>query len=206
MIALADRRPSRSLGAFLDWGLPKDLLLPMAEQEKRVETRDWVVVFVFIDPQTDRIVASSRLNQHLSEEPPTYRHNQAVSLIVSGETPLGFKAIVENAHIGLIYKTDLAAPLKIGQKLQGYVRTVREDGKIDLALTQTGYKRVAPLTQQILEALAAQGGRLDLNDKSSPEAIMEAFSTSKKAFKQAVGALYKEQKIALEAGGIRLLK
>ena len=196
---------TRNLGAFLDWGLSKDLLLPLREQEKMVEIGDWVVVCVFIDPKSNRIVASTRLDQHLENTPPLYKHNDPVALIVSGKTPLGFNVIVENAHRGLLYTSDLSGPVKIGQKLQGFVRTVRADGKIDLALTPTGYKRVAPLTQQILEMLKEKGGHLPLDDKSPPEVIQEAFSTSKKAFKQALGALYKEKRIAFGNGGITLV-
>jgi len=198
---------TRSVGAFLDWGLSKDLLLPLREQEKRVATGDWVVVFIYVDPKSNRIVATSRLNQHFDKNPPVYKHNAPVSLLVAGETPLGFNVIVESAHRGLLYSSDLSGPVKIGQKLQGYVRTVRPDGKIDVALTPTGYKqRVPSLTEQIVEMLEAKGGRLALDDKSSPELIQKTFSTSKKAFKQALGALYKEKRIAFENGGIALLK
>lgn len=198
---------TRNIGAFLDWGLSKDLLLPLPEQEKPVKVGDWVVAFVFIDSKTNRIVASTRLNRHLAKTTPVYSHNQPVEIIVTGRTPLGFNVIVENAYRGLLYTTNLSGPVKVGQKLNGFVRTVREDGKLDVALTPTGYKRkVEPLTQQILEALKEKNGYLPLDDNSSPEAIQKAFSTSKKAFKQALGALYKEKQIAFGNGGITLLK
>lgn len=195
----------RNIGAFLDWGLSKDLLLPLGEQEKRVEPGDRVVAYVFVDPTTQRIVASTRLGRFLGKTPANYRHNQAVRLMVAGETSLGFSVIVDGAHRGLLYKNALSVPVSVGDQLQGYVRTVREDGKIDVALTPTGYKRINPLARQILERLEANGGRLELDDKSSPEAIMEAFSTSKKAFKQALGTLFKERRVAFENGGTKLL-
>jgi len=198
---------ARNVGAFLDWGLSKDLLLPLREQAKPVAGGDWVVAYIFIDPKTNRIVATTRLNSHFEKNPPFYKHNHPVQLLVASKTPLGWNVVVEGAYRGLLFSSNLSGPVKIGQKLQGYVRTVREDGKIDVALTPTGYRqKVTPLTDQILERLNAQGGFLGLDDKSSPEMIQKAFSTSKKAFKQALGALYKEKKITFENGGITLLR
>ena len=193
------------VGAFLSWGLSKDLLLPMREQAKRLNVGDWVVVFIYVDDKTDRIVASSRLNRHLNRTPPVYAEGQRVNLLVFDETELGFKAIVENAHLGLLYHTDLAAPLKLGQQIAGYVRTVRDDGKIDLSLDRAGYHRVAPLTQTILEALKTAGDSLPFSDKSSPEEIRDTFGVSKKAFKQAIGALFRDRQILIEDTGIRLV-
>jgi predicted RNA-binding protein (virulence factor B family) len=193
------------LGAFLDWGLSKDLLLPMREQAQRIEAGDAgkaVVAFIFLDRKTDRIVATTRLERHLDVTPPPYEEGQAVQLLIAGETPLGYKAVVEGAHGGLIYKSTLGSPLTIGQNLTGYVQTVRPDGKLDLSLDPAGYARIRPLTEQILAALQAKGGRLNFNDQSTPEAIRATFGTSKKAFKQALGALYRARKIRLVGDGI----
>jgi uncharacterized protein len=192
------------IGAFLDWGLTKDLLLPMREQARRVNVGDWVVAHVFLDEKTNRIVATTRLNRHLNRTPPRYQEGQSVNLLVMDETELGFKCIVENAHSGLLYHTDLAAPLAIGQKLTGYVRTVRPDGKIDLSLDRAGYHRVLPLTEKILAELTTHGGQLPYSDKTAPEEIREVFGVSKKAFKQAIGALFRDRLIVIEATGIRI--
>lgn len=192
--------PSR--GAFLDWGLSKDLLLPIREQDRRVEVGQFVVVYILVDERSDRIVASSRLNRHLNLTPPNYRANQPVKLLVIEPTALGYTAIVDRAHLGLLYHNELPAPIGTGEKLDGYVRAVRADGKIDLSLNPAGYRRVAPLKGQILDALTAAGGRLPYSDGSSPEEIWAAFACSKKAFKQAIGALFRERKIVIEERAI----
>lgn len=192
-------------GAFLDWGLSKDLLLPFREQEFAVQPGDWVVVYVGLDPKTNRIIASSRLNYHLSDDTVAYRSGQPVNFMIIGKTPLGYNAIVENAHRGLLFKNNLSAALKIGAKLKGFVRAVRAGGKIDLSLDAAGYSRVAPLTGQILEALKKNGGRLDFDDDSPPAQIRQKFGVSKKAFKQALGKLYKTRRIVFLKPGIRLL-
>lgn len=193
------------VGAFLDWGLSKDLFLPLREQGRRVGPGDWVVVYIFVDLKTDRIVATTRLERHLNVTPPEYAEGQPVDLLVTGPTTLGYNAIVNRAHLGLLYHNELPSPLKVGDKLDGYVRRVRPDGKIDLTINPAGYERVAPLKEQLIESLAAGRGRLPYNDKSSPEEIRRAFGVSKKAFKQAVGALYKERLIEIAADGIRLV-
>src|SRR5579862_573976 len=141
------------IGAFLDWGLAKDLLLPFREQETHVRDGQWVTVAVFLDPTTKRIVASTRLSRHLNRTAPVYADGQPVNLLIISKSQLGYNAIVENAHRGLLYHTDLPAPLVLGQKLQGFVRKIRTDGKIDLSLDAAGYKRVTPVTEQILLAL-----------------------------------------------------
>jgi predicted RNA-binding protein (virulence factor B family) len=193
------------IGVFLDWGLAKDLLVPFREQEFPLRAGDWVVVYVGLDVKTNRIIASTRLNRHVSRDTPAYRDNQPVSLLIAGKTPLGYNAIVDNAHMGLLYKSQLAAALKTGQKLKGFVRTVKPNGKIDLALDASGYKRVEPLTNLIVAALKLNGGKLPLDDDSSPVAIRQHFNVSKKAYKQALGKLYKTRHIAFTKPGIELL-
>ena len=193
------------VGAFLDWGLAKDLLLPFREQERMVRVGQRVVVFVYVDLKTQRIVASSRLHRHLSQERPLYRNSHPVSLLITGATQLGYQAIVENAHSGLLYRDNITTPLQIGQRLQGFVRNIRENDQIDLSLDAAGYKRVASLTDQIVKALEASDGKLGFDDDSSPEAIRQMFSVSKKAFKQALGKLYKTRRIQFTKPGIQLL-
>lgn len=190
------------VGVFLDWGLEKDLLLPIREQSGPVDFGDWLVVRVALDEKTDRIVASARLNRWLNLTEPAYTEGQKVKILVMGETPLGYNAIIENAHRGLLYRADLATPLTVGQSFDGYVRELRADGKIDLAMDRAGYRRIAPLTEQILSALQENGGRLPFHDDSTPEEIRAAFAVSKKAFKQAIGALYRARRIKITSVGI----
>lgn len=197
---------NRQMGAFLDWGLSKDLLLPIREQARPVTVGERVVAAVFLDEHTGRIVASTRLNRHLGTTAPDYAKGDAVSLIIADKTPLGFKAIVANAHWGLLYASELSTALRIGEGHTGYVRAVRPDGKIDLGLDPAGYKRVAPLTDLIVAELEARGGRIELDDQSTPDAIRDTFQTSKKAFKQATGALYRARRIRFTEPGIELVK
>jgi predicted RNA-binding protein (virulence factor B family) len=191
-----------NVGAFLNWGLPKDLLLPFREQSEKVQAGEKVVAFVMVDPKTDRIVATTRINRHLSKERPRFRPKQEVSLIITNRTPLGYNAIVESTHVGLLYHSNIGAPLQPGQKLKGYVTGINQEGKIDLSLDASGYKRVASLTDQILQALKDAGGRLEMDDDSPPEVVREAFGASKKAFKQALGSLYRQRQIRFTRPGI----
>ncbi len=197
---------SPRIGVFLDIGLAKDLLLPMRElKTEGVRTGDWLIVFVTLDERTQRLMASERLQRHLSPDRPTYAEGQAVKLLVTGETPLGYKAIVENAHVGLLYRSDLAGPLGKGERFDGFVRTVREDGKLDLALDQAGHTRIDTNAERVMTALTKAGGRLPFHDDSSPEEIREAFGMSKKAFKQAIGSLFKARRIVITQHGIRVV-
>jgi predicted RNA-binding protein (virulence factor B family) len=186
---------NRDVGAFLNWGLAKDLLLPFREQERPLRRGEKVVVAIYVDEKTNRIAASMRVQRHLSKRAPEFRPGEAVELLVSGKTPLGYNAIVENTHFGLLHYDRVRVPLEVGQRVKGFVRGIRPGGKIDLSLDAAGYKRVAPLKVQIVEALKRKGGRFELDDDSSVEAIREEFGVSKKAFKQALGALYKMRRI-----------
>jgi predicted RNA-binding protein (virulence factor B family) len=197
---------NQNVGAFLDWGLAKDLLLPFREQEFPVRAGDRVIVHVCLDVKTNRILASTRLSRFLNRDTPAYRNGQPVNMLITSRTPLGYNAIVENMHRGLLYHDNLAAPLAAGQKLKGFVRTVRPGGKIDLSLDASGYKRVAALTDQIVHALQRNGGHLTFDDDSSPETIRQKFGVSKKAFKQALGKLYKARCIRFTKPGIQLLE
>jgi predicted RNA-binding protein (virulence factor B family) len=196
---------NQNVGVFLDWGLGKDLLLPFREQKVKLSIGEKAIARIVVDEQTDRIIASTRINRYLDKTPAQYDDGQAVKLLVLDKTPLGYNAIVDHAHRGLLYDSDLSAPLEVGQSLDGFVRAVRQDGGIDLALTQSGFGRIKPLAEQIIAALEGNDGFLELDDKSPPEEIQRVFGTSKKAFKQALGGLYKKRKIALEKPGIRLV-
>ncbi|MBE2286111.1 MAG: GntR family transcriptional regulator [Prosthecobacter sp.] len=196
---------NRNTGAFLNWGLLKDLLLPFREQAEPVRVGDMVVAFILVDEKTDRIIATTRLNRHLSRERPAFRLQQPVSLLITARTPLGYNAIVEGTHLGLLYHSNVGAPLQIGQKVKGFIAAVHPGGKIDLSLDASGYQRVASLTDRILEALKNNGGRLDFDDDTSPERIRSTFDASKKAFKQALGALYKQRRLEFTRPGIAAL-
>ncbi len=202
-LRVVSRNPS--IGAFLDWGLEKDLLLPLREHAASVRPGDWVLVRVALDERSNRIVASARLDRWLDSTPPPYTSGQEVRLLVESETPLGWRAIIEHAHRGLLYRSDLASPLTIGQPLAGFIRAIRPDGKIDLGLDRVGHRRLAPLTGQIIESLKSNGGWMPFHDGSSPEEIRAAFGISKKAFKQAIGVLFRERRLAIEPNGIRLV-
>ena len=194
------------IGVFLDWGLDKDLMLPIREMSGPVNVGDVVVVQVALDPQSDRVFASARLNRRLEITPlDTYHAGDAVKLLVMSESPLGYNMIVNDAHRGLLYHSDVPGPLQIGQHVEGYVRSIRPDGKLDLAAGRAGYRRVGTFAEQIIAALEAAGGRLPYHDNSPPEEIREALGMSKKAFKQAIGALFRERRIFIDPNGIRLV-
>ena len=195
---------SPRIGVFLDWGLDKDLLLPIREMAGPLNPGDRVVVRVGLDEQTDRLVASARVNRHLDLTPPKYHEGESVKLLVASKSPLGYNMIVNDAHRGLLYHTDVTGSLRTGQLVEGYVRSIRPDGKIDLATGRAGYRRIASVSGKILEVLTARGGRLPFHDNSLPEEIRDAFGVSKKAFKQGIGALYREGRIVIEPDGIRL--
>ena len=198
---------NNNVGAFLKWGLLKDLLLPFREQEGVIRVGYKVVVAILLDPKTDRLVASMKLRRHFSKLPPPYQSGQAVNFMITDMTRLGYKAIVENAHEGLLFhdKLNLSSPLPTGMKMKGFVRGVRPNSQIDLSLDASGYKRVKSLLEQVVAELQANGGRLNYDDSSSPELIRQKFSVSKKAFKQALGSLYKMRRIKFLKPGVQLL-
>lgn len=192
------------LGAFLGWGLPKDLLLPFAEQSRRVRVGERVVVRVIVDELTGRLIATSKLGRYLDNTRPRYEPGQPVSLMILTKTPLGFATMIDQKHRGLLPQGEVHQPLHPGDQVQGFVRVVREDYKIDLTLAEPGYGRITTLADGIMERLRQSGGRMDIGDQSPPEAIRAAFGTSKKAFKQATGHLYKKRLITLSPRAIAL--
>ena len=195
-------------GVFLDWGLEKDLLLPYREINGTLHIGDKVVVFIYLDALDgrERLAASARIGRCLRNDPPRYQRKDEVDLIVVSETDLGYKAIVDHSHMGMLYKNELSESLEYGQSLKGFVRQVRPDGKIDLQRDPPKTKTVLPLSEDIFDALTDAGGKLPYNDKTPPETIREAFNCSKKAFKQAIGTLYKQRRILITDSGIELTK
>jgi len=191
-------------GAFLDWGLDKDLFAPLPEQEARLRKGDRVVVAVCLDEHTQRVMASSRLGQFL--EPPTSppAPGAPVELLVYRQTELGAQVIVDDRHAGLVYASETFGPLAVGDRVTGYVRRLRDDGKLDISLRAPGAAGRDEDTRALLRALEAGGGQLPLHDDSTPEEISTQLGMSKKAFKRAVGNLYRQRLVRLEPGGIRL--
>ncbi|WP_280748459.1 S1-like domain-containing RNA-binding protein [Parabacteroides sp. PF5-9] len=193
-------------GAFLDWGIMKDLLVPYKEQKTEMQEGYWYPVYVRVDNITGRIMASARIEKFLSNVIPDYTFNQEVNIMVVSEAEIGYKVIVDNLHWGMVYRNEVFQRLERGEELKGYVKEVREDEKIDISLTPLGYIKVEGVSGLILDALKIQGGYLAVHDKSEPELIYSLFRCSKKAFKQAIGLLYKQKMITIEQDGIRLLK
>lgn len=194
------------IGAFLDWGLPKDLLMPSKEIDVPVQKGDLVVVFVFIDPATGKIFATSRLSDRVSPAPPDYEVGEPVDLIIVRPTPLGYIALINRSHLGLLYHSALHEEMEVGQEVQGYIGAIRPDGKIDLTLDSSGAHRVNSLTEQILAALRRNDRRIAFDDSSSPDEIRVAFGASKKAFKQALGSLFKQRLIRFTHPGVELIQ
>lgn len=192
------------VGAFLDWGLPKDLLLPYAEQKFEPQVGRRVMVRVYID-NSDRLAASTRLNNFLEEDGSQFNSGQPVNLLIAEKTDMGYKAIVDNSHWGVLYQSDLYQPILVGQQFSGYIKKVRDDKKLDLTLNKTGFSQVEVVAEKIIERLQQHEGFLMITDKSPPEMIYSIFKVSKKVYKKSVGVLYKQRRISIEDKGIRLL-
>lgn len=193
-------------GAFLEWGLMKDLLVPFKEQKMPMREGKWYLVYVHLDHVTGRIVASARIDKYLDNVVPEYEFNQEVNLLVADETDIGYKVIINNLHWGLVYYNEVFRRLEKGEEVKGYIKEVREDEKIDVSLVPLGYQKIEGLAGLILDSLKSQGGFIAVHDKSDPDVIQSLFQCSKKSFKQAVGALYRQQRIRLEEGGISLVE
>jgi len=192
------------VGLFLNWGLPKDLLLPHSEEKRPLQVGDYCVVHVFLDKRSKRITATARLDRYLDTVPATYRVGEEVDLLVVESTDMGFKAIINGKHWGLIHKNEAFKFLRSGMQEKGYIKEVRSDGKISLSLQPVGEDVRDSLAEQIMSKLREQGGRLALSDKSSPEAISAHFRASKGNFKKAIGGLYKQGRIVIHADHIEL--
>ena len=194
------------VGAFLEWGIMKDLLVPFREQKMQMQKGRSYIVYVYLDSVTNRIVASARIDKFLDNVPPLYERNQEVDLMVADETEIGYKVIINNLHWGLLYRNEVFRSLAKGEKLKGYIKDVREDDKIDVSMQKLGYDKIDHIAQKILDTLNHNGGYLPVHDKSDADEIQALFACSKKTFKQAIGTLYKQKLIALEKGGIRRIE
>lgn len=193
------------VGAFVNWGLKKDLLVPFSEQQIPLKEGQNYLLYCYVD-NSNRIVASTKLDRHLHKTVPPYQVGDKVNIIVSEQTDIGYKAVVNHQHWGVLYNSDVFKPLRRGDKLAAYIGKVRDDGKIDLRLASSTFKQAQELTGQILAQLEQNAGKLALTDKSAPELIYAKFGVSKKAFKQAIGSLYKEKKIVITDDGLILVK
>lgn len=192
------------VGAFLDWGLRKDLLVPFSEQQIPLKAGQHYLVYCYVDV-SNRIVASTKLDRHIHKTPALYKVGDKVAVVISEQTEMGYKAVIEHKHWGILYQNEVFQPLKRGEKLTAYINKIREDGKIDLRLSSATYKQAQELTDKILHKLKQNAGQLALTDKSSPELIAATFGVSKKAFKQAIGSLYKDKKIVITEQGLLLV-
>ncbi|KZY33961.1 MULTISPECIES: S1 RNA-binding domain-containing protein [unclassified Oleiphilus] len=205
-VAFLEVTDVNNIGAFLDWGLPKDLLVPYNQQHMTMEVGKSYLVYIYTDEETHRIAASTKLNKYIGRLPNDYKQGQKVDLAISATTDLGYSAVIDNQYWGLLFFSDVVRPLKIGQKVKGFIKQVRNDGKVDLSLHAPGFKKIENLAERVLDRLEKSEGYLPLSDKSKPEEIYDAFSISKKAFKTAIGTLYKQRQIRIESDGIYLIK
>lgn len=201
-VMLEVKAVNRKIGAFLDWGYPKDLLLPFREQLRRVKPGEKVLVHVYLDEVSNRIVASARTNRFLNKRRPEYDIADEVSLLIQEVTPLGYMAIIDGQFRGLLHRERVSRTLRVGEKYDGYIAALKPDEKIDLSLEPIGYRRVTTLGDRIMTELDEEGGKLPFGDKTAPEEIRNHFGVSKKAFKQALGALYRERKIKVAPDSI----
>ncbi|MBH0080648.1 CvfB family protein [Pseudoalteromonas sp. NZS11] len=202
--ALLRVKEINSIGAFLDWGLEKDVLTPFNEQKPRMQEGHSYLVRLYLDNASQRICASNNFNRFLSKDEPQYIHLQEVDLIVAGKTDIGYKVLIEESHFGVVFYNMVFKSLFVGQKLKGFIQKVREDGKIDVVLEKPGMGKVSDLGETIMQKLKNEGGVIPLGDKSEPEAIKKMFSTSKANYKKAIGGLFKQELIDIEAKSIRL--
>lgn len=191
-------------GAFLDWGLMKDLFVPFREQKMKMQKGHRYVIHAHLDEESYRIMASAKIEKFLSKDMPSYQSGEEVEIMAWQKTDLGYKVIVDNRFSGLVYQREIFQSLEPGMKMQAYVRQVREDGKIDLTLQKDGFQKVDDFSNVLLQYIKDQGGHTSFNDKSAVEDIYETFGVSKKTFKKAVGDLYKKRLVLLVEDGIRL--
>ena len=192
-------------GAFLDWGLPKDLLVPFSEQQKPMEKGYSYTVYLFVDEETERIAASTKLEQHLSVDVSGFKPQQEVDLLIYGKSDLGFKAVINGTHLGQLFEGETFQRLHFGEQLKGYIRQVRVDGKIDLMLQLPSELTRDNLSEAIIDHLRQNDGVSTLTDKSPPDDIYQAFGVSKGSYKKALGKLYKQRRIVIEKQQITLL-
>ena len=191
-------------GAFLNWGLMKDLFVPFREQKMKMQVGRKYVVHAHLDEESYRIVASAKVERYLSKDKPEYASGDEVNILIWQKTDLGFKAIIDNKYSGLLYENEIFTSLETGMEMKAFVKQVREDGKVDLILQKPGFEKIDDFSITLLNYIKEQGGRINLNDKSPAEDIYDTFGVSKKTFKKGVGDLYKKRLISLHEDGITL--
>jgi predicted RNA-binding protein (virulence factor B family) len=193
------------IGAFLDWGLEKELIVPFSEPRQKMEEGRWYIVYLDLDKETDRLYATNKIEKRLKNDELTVGEGDAVDVMIMKKTELGFSVIINHQHEGLIFQSDIFTKLNIGDKVKGYVKQIRDDNKIDITLQPIGFENFNdPNCEMILARLKANKGFLPLADKSTPEEIYATLSISKKTYKKAIGTLYKQRKIILQPDGIKL--
>ncbi len=202
--AFLEVKQVNNTGAFLDWGMEKDLLVPYREQATAMTEGNSYVVYVYLDQTSNRLIASSKLSKFIERENISVQIGDVVDLLIYSQTDLGLNAIINNLHSGLIYKNEIFENIRIGDQLKGYVKNIREDNKIDLSLQKSGFELVDDVKWKILTILKKENGFLALNDDSTPEEIKAKLQISKKAFKKAIGTLYKERLVTLTEKGVQL--
>ena len=203
LLKVTDMTP---VGAFLDWGLTTNLLVPYTEQQKDMVTGKWYIVYLDID-EKDRLFASTQIDKQLQNINITVKEGDQVDVMVYRQSDLGYNVIVNFEHLGLIYENEIFTDLNIGDIRKGYVKHIREDNKLDITLQASGYRNVSDTNCELIyEALEENNGFLEITDKSAPDEIYDMFGISKKAFKRAIGALYKQRKITIESNGIKLIE
>jgi len=191
-------------GAFLDWGLPKDLLVPFNQQKIPMKEGYGYIVYVYQDDISERLVASSKLDRFLDNEPAFYNVGDKVDLLIADKTDIGFKAIINDKHWGVLFESEVFGEMGIGKTCKGFIKQIREDGKLDVGLTKVGYAKVDALAERILQSLKQNQGFLPLHDKSSPPQIAKILKMSKANFKKSIGQLYRKKLITIENNGIRI--
>ena len=191
-------------GAFLNWGLMKDLFVPFSEQKMKMQVGRKYVIHAHLDDESYRIVASAKVERYLSKDIPDYAPGTEVDILIWQKTDLGFKAIIDNKHSGLLYENEIFCTLETGMQMRAFVKQVREDCKVDLILQKPGFEKIDDFSKTLLDYIKEHGGRIHLNDKSPAEDIYDTFGVSKKTFKKGVGDLYKKRLISLQENGITL--
>lgn len=192
-------------GAFVDWGLPKNLMVPYREQKDILEEDKSYMIYIYLDEKSQRLTGSTKLDQFLDITPFEFKEGDEVELLIYDKTNIGFKAIIEETHSGIIYDNEVFQKLEIGQKVKGFIKKIREDRKIDLRLQKSGYDNINEVMGKILEKIKEQNGFIPVNDKSPPEVISDTFGISKKTFKKSIGALYKQRLIVMDENGIKYI-
>lgn len=201
--ALLEIKSISSFGAFADWGLAKDLLIPLNNQHRKLLSGENVVVYMYLDERTNRLVGTTKTS-HLEKNPLTVHEGEEVDLLIGSSCDFGFNVIINSIHVGILFDNEIFQPIQTGNHLKGYIKKIRENGKIDVRLRKIGFENIDPFVQKILDTLVLNKGKLLLTDHSRPEEIVTQLEMSKKTFKKAIGNLYKQRKIRIEKDGIYL--